>query len=113
VIIISDEEEFWVNEIWTPNYGLILAACDKELLGKKLKKGSLDIYISPEFYGGRLVRLDELILLMQKAVSLNLVGEKVIEVAEKIDLVHKDAKIYFRDSDGRYIPHAITIKVTL
>ena len=55
----------------------------------------------------------ELIILMKKAKSLNLVGKKVIEIAESNDLIHKDAKIYFRDADGEYIPHALMIKIEI
>ncbi len=106
-----DEDKFWVNEIWDPKYGLIIAACDADLLGLTLKKGSLDIYVSERFYGGKLVNKDRLITLMKKAKSINIIGEKVVKIAEENGLIHSEAKIYFRDHGGRYIPHAMMIKM--
>ena len=105
------DKKFWINEIRVPNVGLIVAACDRDILGKTLKKGSVDIYISPRFYGGVLADELQLIQSMKRADSLNLVGEEVVKIAEKLNLVHKDAKIYFRDDEGNPIPHAIMIKM--
>ncbi|MGQ4891843.1 MAG: DUF424 domain-containing protein [Candidatus Njordarchaeia archaeon] len=110
-MVEEQDKKFWINEIKIPNVGLIVAACDKEILGKTLKKGSMDVYISPHFYGGILVDEIQLIQSLKRADSINLVGREVIEIAEKLDLIHKDAKIYFRDSEGNYIPHAIMIKM--
>ena len=105
------EKKFWVNEIRVPNVGLIVAACDEEVLGKTLKKGSMDIYVSPRFYGGLLVDEDQLVTYLKRAHSINLIGRNVVEVAERLDLIHKDAKIFFRDNRGNHIPHAIMIKM--
>jgi len=102
---------FWVREIRTPNYGTIVAVCDKELLDKKLWKGQLEIVVSKEFYGERLVDEEEIVLILQRASSLNLMGERIIELAEKLGLIHKDAKMYFRDKDGKLVPHALMIKI--
>jgi len=105
-------KNFWIREIRTPNQGLIVAACDEELLGKKLWKGNLEIVVSKEFYGGKLVEPNEAIIIMQRASSLNIIGEGIVKLAEEIGLIHKDAKMYFRDQNGKLIPHAIMIRVT-
>ncbi len=102
----NEIEIAWIKEIETEEYGIILAACDKELLGKKLHKGAIEVVISKRFYGGRLVTLKELKNLMRKADVLNLVGERVVNLAEEMGLIHSDAKIFFEDADGRKIPHA-------
>jgi len=100
------EEIAWVREIETEEYGTIIAACDRELLGRKLKKNNLEIVVSERFYGGRLVNKEELIILFKNADVLNLLGEKVIKLAEDLGLIHSEAKIFFEDEDGRKIPHA-------
>jgi len=105
------KDGFWVREIKTPNYGLIVAACDEELLDQKLWKGSLEITVSKEFYGGRLVDREEAEITLQRASSLNLMGERIVQLAEELGLIHKDAKMYFRDKNGKLVPHALMIKI--
>jgi len=102
----GEEKIAWIREIYTDTYGLILAACDKELLGKKLRRGNVVIDVSPKFYGGRLVDREELIILMRKADVLNLMGQKVVSLAEEIGLIHPQAKIFFENDEGEKVPHA-------
>lgn len=97
----------WVKEIITDRYGIMLAACDRDLLGKVLKLGEVKIEVSERFYGGRLVNEKELIRLLEEADVLNLVGEKVIKIAEKIGLIHPEAKVFFEDDHGRKVPHSM------
>ena len=108
---LSNKIKFWVREYRHPQIGIIIAACDEDLLGETLKKGTLDIYVSPNFYGGKLVDSDELVVILKKADSLNLIGEHVVKIAEDIGLIHSEAKIFFRGKDGRKIPHAQMIKM--
>ncbi len=102
---------FWIREIRTPNYGLIVAACDEELLDQKLWKGNLEITVSKDFYGGRLVDREEAEIALQRASSLNLMGERIVQLAEELGLIHKSAKMYFRDKSGKLVPHALMIKI--
>ncbi|RLE74837.1 MAG: hypothetical protein DRZ80_03850, partial [Thermoprotei archaeon] len=51
----NSEKIAWVREIDTEEYGVILAACDVELLGKRLRYKDVELVISERFYGGRLV----------------------------------------------------------
>lgn len=106
-----NDNGYWIREIRNPMYGTILAACDEELLGKKLWKGSLEIEVSRDFYGERLVDEDEVAILLQRASSLNLMGERIVNLAEQLGLIHRDAKLYFRDEKGKLVPHALMIKV--
>jgi len=109
---LNSEKKAWVKVIETQT-GTILAACDEELLGKKLKMGELDIEISPKFYKEHLVDREEhlvdretLIKLLQTADVLNLVGNFVVSLAENLGLIHSSAKIFFIDANGDKIPHA-------
>lgn len=106
----KDDSIAWVKEIITDRYGVIIAACDKELLGKTLKFGEIEINVSERFYGGKLVNEEELMVLLEEADVLNLIGNKVIEVAERLGLIHPEAKIFFEDSAGRKIPHSMMQK---
>jgi len=104
---LEEHEEFaWIREIRDENYGLILAACDKELLEKELRRQNLTIKVSRRFYGERLVNKEELISLMLEADVLNLMGQKVVSLAEELGLIHPHAKIFFEDEKGEKIPHA-------
>ncbi|MCD6491206.1 MAG: DUF424 domain-containing protein [Candidatus Njordarchaeia archaeon] len=102
---MNSEKKAWVKVIETQT-GTILAACDEELLGKKLKMGELDIEISPKFYKEHLVDRETLIKLLQTADVLNLVGNFVVSLAENLGLIHSSAKIFFIDANGDKIPHA-------
>ncbi len=61
----------------------MLAACDRELIGKKLDNGNFEVLIDPAFYKGELV--DEIALgeLLAEAFSINLFGKKAVDVAIK------------------------------
>jgi len=59
----------------------MLNICDEDVLGKVLKKDSLQINISKSYYGQRLVEKDEAEKLMQDSSILNLVGKETIEMS--------------------------------
>jgi uncharacterized protein len=56
----------------------LLAACDKELVGKKLKFGEVDFEIRESFYFEKFISDDELIKLLKEANMVNLVGDKIV-----------------------------------
>jgi len=59
----------------------VLAACDKELLGKKLEKGNICFEVKESFYNGETADRKELAEMLKKYSSINLVGEKVVGIA--------------------------------
>jgi len=61
--------------------GIILAACDKELLGMNLIDGPYDVVIGQNFYRGEIVKEEELAKLLIDAQSINLFGKKAVGVA--------------------------------
>ena len=63
---------------------ILIAACDKEVLGKKLKHGNSVVEISKAFYGGTYVSEEELQKSLQGATTVNLFGEKTIQVRHKV-----------------------------
>jgi hypothetical protein len=58
-----------------------IACCDEELLNQVFTEGNLRIEISNQFFGGRLVNLEEAISILQNASFFNIVGEKIINEA--------------------------------
>ena len=60
---------------------VILAAADKELVGKVFEEGAIRFEVKESFYKGKQVTEEELVDLMEDADSMNLVGDKTIAVA--------------------------------
>ncbi|MDO8554118.1 MAG: DUF424 family protein [Candidatus Micrarchaeota archaeon] len=80
-------------KIHSDAHGVIVAACDKDLIGKKLEQGAvfLDLEKYKSFYVGELVdeKTLETLLKANKFNSANLVGKKVIAIAIKVGLLSK------------------------
>ncbi|MDO8428794.1 MAG: DUF424 family protein [Candidatus Diapherotrites archaeon] len=84
----------------------ILAACDKELVGRKLKRFDYEIHISEHFYKGKSVSREELKEFMQEFGNINLFGEKTVQLAIELGLI-TEASIILIDS----IPHVVIIQL--
>jgi hypothetical protein len=85
---------------------VLVAACDKELLGKKLKHGNTVVEISRAFYEGEDVSDEELQKALQEATTANLFGEKTIKCATKCGLIDPDSVIMID-----CVPHAQIFKI--
>ncbi|MFH1450441.1 MAG: DUF424 family protein [archaeon] len=71
---------------------IVLAACDKELLGKTFEEGELHIHVSEAYYGGEIITLEQFGEKMKNCHIANLVGERVIGKAKELGYV-TDANI--------------------
>ena len=80
---------------------VLVAACDKELLGKKLKHGNTVVEIRRDFYEGKDVSEEELQNALQKATTANLFGEKTVKCAMKCGLIDQNSVIMID-----CVPHA-------
>lgn len=58
-----------------------IACCDEELLNQVFKEGKLRIEISTQFFGGKLINLEEAISILKGASHFNIVGEKIVTKA--------------------------------
>ncbi|MBU1939169.1 DUF424 family protein [Candidatus Micrarchaeota archaeon] len=65
----------------------MLACCDKELLGKRLKEGKYDVTVERDFYGGELSTPEKLRELLSEAESANIFGERAVKVAIEEGLI--------------------------
>lgn len=78
----------------------MVAACDAEVLGKKLKFNGLEIEINENFYFEKFCSEDELKKLLKEAKIANLFGEKIRKVVVGLGLAkEKD----FKNVEG--VPH--------
>ncbi|MFX0022850.1 MAG: DUF424 domain-containing protein [Candidatus Hermodarchaeota archaeon] len=64
-----------------------IACCDEELLNQVFKEGNLRIEISNQFFGGKLIDLEDAILILREATCFNIVGEKIINKAIDCKLI--------------------------
>ena len=72
------------NEIET------VAACDEELLNQVFKEGNLRIEISNQFFGGKLINIDDAIYILKQASYFNIVGKKIINKAVDCQILPKE-----------------------
>ena len=63
----------------------LVAACDAELLGRDLPVGDAGrtVRVSSQFYGERRVSREELFWALQRATIANLLGARVLRLAEE------------------------------
>ncbi|MDQ1253439.1 MAG: uncharacterized protein QG646_2606 [Euryarchaeota archaeon] len=88
-------------KIYKNGTNVLVAACDKELIGKKLKHGDAAIEIRRDFYEGEDVSEEELQNALQKATTANLFGEKTVNCAVKCGIIDPDSVIMID-----CVPHA-------
>ena len=67
-----------------------IACCDEELLNQVFKEGNLRIEISNQFFGGKLITLEDAISILKSASFFNIVGEKIINEAINCNLLTKE-----------------------
>lgn len=88
-------------KIYKNGRNVLVAACDKELLGKKLKHGNTVVEIRRDFYEGEDVSEEELQNALQEATTANLFGEKTVNCAIKYGFIDPDSVIMID-----CVPHA-------
>jgi len=72
----------WVKVHHSPTGETVVAACDEELLGKRIKlESGATIEVSRSFYGGVLIEGDELDKYLNQATIVNLLGDRVVSYA--------------------------------
>jgi len=67
----------------------LLAACDREIIGKTFNEGDLTLEVSEGFYRGDAADLSELEDLVKKASIVNLTGTRVVDEAVDKGLINK------------------------
>jgi len=83
------EEDGFVMRIHKVRAEFVVAACDAELLGRDLPVGEAGrtVKVSSQFYGERRVSREELLWALKRATVANLLGARVLRLAEEQGLV--------------------------
>jgi len=84
----------------------MVAACDRELIGQRLKNEDCEICVSAPFYQGAEADEEVLTELLMNATTANLIGERAVACAVECGIVDPESVIYF----GK-IPHALYFTV--
>ncbi len=75
-------------------YRIIMAICDKDLLGKKFEEGERVLEIKPHFYEGEEKTEEEVLRSIELAAAedatFNIVGKKSIQLALKAGIIKQE-----------------------
>ena len=85
---------------------VIVAVCDKDILGKTLKEGDVTVEVSEEFYKGDVASEEQVIAALAGATSANLFGKRTIECAIECGALEPEC-VMIIDS----VPHAQMFRI--
>jgi len=74
-----DEKKFWCK-VFQTKFDILVAICDKEILGKRMKFKELKIKIDENFYKGVEINEKVALNLIKKATIVNLFGKNIIKI---------------------------------
>ena len=79
----SIDEDVNTYAVRSTNYGgsLMISVCDAELVGMILESNGLTINMTKAYWQERLVRDNEVELMLKKCVIANLVGKRIVNLA--------------------------------
>ena len=79
----------------------VVALCDKELIGKKLSEGNIELNVSEKFYKGEELPEDEISEILKNAQNVNILGKKSIAFAIKLGIITQENVLMIQG-----VPHA-------
>jgi hypothetical protein len=85
---------------------LIVAVCDKNIIGKKFREGELVLRLNEDFYKGEDAWEEEVKEALSCATIANIAGEKSIACAVECGCIDPDNIIFIQG-----IPHAQMVKI--
>ncbi len=80
---------------------VLVAICDKNLLGKTFENERLRLEVKKEFYGGEVINKNKACELLSIATIANLVGKEIVSLAIELKIIEKENVIEIKN-----IPHA-------
>lgn len=87
-------------------HGKIVTLCDSDLIGRKLEDDKLQLDITARFYGGKEMKLEMALNLLEDAATVNIVGKESIRFAIENNIISEDRVIYIQG-----VPNAQTFKL--
>jgi len=85
---------------------VVIGACDEHLLGKKFRKGKLQIDVAKHFYEGERIDRKTLESFLRDATIANLVGNETVTCAIELGLVDPQCILKIKG-----IPHAQIVQM--
>jgi len=85
---------------------VMVAMCDEEVLGVKVREGDIILDVNPSFYKGTLMDVEDAVKILDEATIANIVGENSVRLAVENGIVHKDSVIYVSG-----VPHVQLVKM--
>lgn len=84
-------------------HGKVVTLCDSDLIGRKLEDDKFQLDITERFYGGKELKLEMTINLLEDADTINILGKESIQFAIENNIISEDRVIYIQG-----VPHAQT-----
>jgi len=75
----------------------IVAVCDEEILGNVYREGDVVLDVSPVFYGGKRVDLEEVVKAIEEADMAIITGKRIVKELEKRGLVLSEFALKVQD----------------
>ncbi len=85
---------------------LLVAVCDKEIIGRKFQEGELTLRLESDFYKGSDASESEVKEALSCATIANIAGEKAIACAVECGCVDPDTVIFIEG-----VPHAQMVRI--
>jgi hypothetical protein len=85
---------------------MIIGACDEHLLGKKFRRGKLQIDVAKRFYDGERIDRKTLETFLREATIANLVGKETVACAINLGLVDPNCILKIKG-----VPHAQVVQM--
>ncbi|MCC7576182.1 MAG: DUF424 family protein [Methanomethylovorans sp.] len=85
---------------------VVVAICDKEILGKTLKEGNITVTINEGFFCGEIVGAGSVEMALKNATTANLFGERCIQCAINCGVVDPKSVIFING-----VPHAQIFRI--
>ena len=102
---VTDLEKVFVKK-YCCGKDILVAVCDKDLIGKTLRDGKIKLEVKKEFYGDQLTTPEEAAKALSEANTGNIVGKKSVKIAIDRNLVDPSAVIHIAG-----IPHVNNIRL--
>lgn len=67
----------------------VIAVCDNDLLNKELCEDNFKLKIYNDFYGGKLIDIDEAINILAISSNFNIIGNNIIRKAIKSGIINE------------------------
>ncbi len=106
---MTKKQLFYLRVLQTEREYLV-TVCDKELLGKTISEGELELYVNDHFFGGDLVPIEKCLEQMKIASSFNLIGKVIVDAAVEKRMVNELAVMWINCKDHGKVGHVMFLR---